>query len=151
MENRGLFESIAGWFKKIFQLLFPEDVLEMFGTDRQAGSGQEEMTDLCEPDRERKEQMKNTPAERRHIRFFGRVQGVGFRYQAMYSARNFELTGWVKNLSDGSVEMEIQGPSAAIDYVILNIQNGRWIRIDAMESSVIPVIEGERGFNVRGY
>lgn len=46
---------------------------------------------------------------RKHIYFSGRVQGVGFRYQAAYYARSLGLTGWVRNLSDGRVEMEIQG------------------------------------------
>ena len=92
-----------------------------------------------------------TPVERRHIRFYGRVQGVGFRYHIMYDARNHGLTGWVKNLADGSVEVEIQGPSAMIDFVILNLGRGRWIRIDEMESEKIPLVEDEHGFKVTGY
>ena len=47
---------------------------------------------------------------RKHFYFSGRVQGVGFRYKAMYLARGLELTGWVANLWDGRVEMEVQGP-----------------------------------------
>ena len=47
--------------------------------------------------------------ERRHYRFYGRVQGVGFRYRAQYTASHLGLTGWVANLWDGSVEMEAQG------------------------------------------
>lgn len=46
---------------------------------------------------------------RKHIIFSGRVQGVGFRYTACYLARSLGLTGWVKNLWDGDVEMEVQG------------------------------------------
>ena len=46
---------------------------------------------------------------------------------------------------------QIQGPSAAIDYVILNLGKGRWIRVEAMDSEKIPVVEGERGFKVTGY
>ena len=93
-----------------------------------------------------------TGTERRHILFFGRVQGVGFRYHAMYGARNHGLTGWVENLPDGSVEMEVQGPAAAIDRMILDIErSGRWIRIDQIDSRVMSAVEGERGFRVRGY
>ena len=91
------------------------------------------------------------PKIRRRYHFVGSVQGVGFRYQAMYGARNLGLTGWVSNLSDGSVEMEVQGPVAVIDHMIHNLQKGRWIRIEGMESKVIPVVPGERGFQVRGY
>ncbi|MDO5133652.1 MAG: acylphosphatase [Eubacteriales bacterium] len=94
----------------------------------------------------------NNRFERRHILFFGRVQGVGFRYHAMYGARNYGLTGWVENLSDGSVEMEVQGYSGAIDRMLSDIQkNGRWIAIDRIDSQAVPVVEDERGFRVRGY
>ena len=40
---------------------------------------------------------------RKHYYFEGRVQGVGFRYKAMYLARSMQLTGWVRNLYDGRV------------------------------------------------
>ena len=46
---------------------------------------------------------------RLYLRFTGMVQGVGFRWTNMGLAREHGLTGWVMNLSDGSVEMEIQG------------------------------------------
>ena len=49
---------------------------------------------------------------RRHIIFEGRVQGVGFRYRALYAAKQFGVTGWVRNLYDGTVEMEVQGREA---------------------------------------
>ena len=45
-----------------------------------------------------------------HVIFSGRVQHVGFRYTAYYMARELGLTGWVDNLPDGRVEMEVQGP-----------------------------------------
>ena len=41
---------------------------------------------------------------RRHYLFYGRVQGVGFRFTTYQKAKNLGLTGWVCNLSDGSVE-----------------------------------------------
>ena len=46
---------------------------------------------------------------RKHIYFSGQVQGVGFRYRAKNAARANDLTGWVDNLWDGRVEMEVQG------------------------------------------
>ena len=46
---------------------------------------------------------------RRHIYFSGRVQGVGFRFQASWAAKRLDLTGWVRNLDDGRVEMEVRG------------------------------------------
>ena len=88
---------------------------------------------------------------REHVIFSGRVQGVGFRYQAMYAARSFGLTGWVENLPDGTVEMEVQGPPAGCGRMMKHLRSGHWIRIDDMEMESLPVIVGERGFSVRGY
>lgn len=88
---------------------------------------------------------------REHIIFHGRVQGVGFRYQAMYAARDFGLTGWVANLPDGTVEMEVQGAPAAMGRMMKHLRSGHWIRIDDMEMESLPVVPGEKGFNVKGY
>ncbi len=46
---------------------------------------------------------------RNHILIKGRVQGVGYRYFCQNIADVYELTGWVKNLPDETVEIEIQG------------------------------------------
>lgn len=40
-----------------------------------------------------------------HVYYSGRVQGVGFRYTAEDLARDFSVTGWIKNLGDGRVEL----------------------------------------------
>ena len=82
---------------------------------------------------------------RTHIRFRGRVQGVGFRYTACYIARSLGLTGWVRNLWDGDVEMEVQGQPEVIDRLIAGLNQGRFIQIESMESEDIPVVE-ESGF-----
>lgn len=156
-----MFDRIRAWLLRLLQALFPGDMLEQIRQAAGAGDGEaaesgahgESLSDpdspARQPTQEELERMKETPVERRHIVFFGRVQGVGFRYHAMYDARNQGLTGWVENRYDGCVEMEIQGPGAAIDYVLENLENGRWIRIDAMESRKIPVVREERGFQVR--
>lgn len=44
----------------------------------------------------------------------GRVQGVGFRYEARSIARALGIYGWITNLSDGGVETYAEGPSSAI-------------------------------------
>ena len=59
---------------------------------------------------------------RRQIKFYGRVQGVGFRYKAGYMAETLGLTGFVHNEYDGSVRMEIQGEEAMIDRLIQTLQ-----------------------------
>ena len=83
---------------------------------------------------------------RRHIRFRGQVQGVGFRYRACHAANAVGATGWVRNEYDGSVTMEIQGTEEQIDQVILMIENGRFVRIENMEAKTIPLVERESGF-----
>ena len=86
---------------------------------------------------------------RRHIVFYGWVQGVGFRYRACHAANLFGCTGWVRNEGDGSVTMEIQGTKEAIDRVILAIERGTWVRIENMDSRTIPPEDDERGFRTR--
>jgi len=83
---------------------------------------------------------------RKHIRFYGSVQGVGFRYRAKNAAEMYGCTGWVTNEWDGSVTMEIQGEEAQIDQVILAIERGTFVRIENMECKTLPVIE-EYGFD----
>ena len=122
-------------------------------------TGQEELSPdgdfLARLYREEGEKMADLDPERdkirEHIIFHGRVQGVGFRYQAMYAARSFDLTGWVENLPDGSVEMEVQGTPAGIGNLLKHMQSGHWIRIDRMDTDMMPLVPGEKGFGVRGY
>jgi acylphosphatase len=46
--------------------------------------------------------------------FEGRVQGVGFRWSVRNLAKGFDVTGWIKNLADGRVQMQISGSAAEI-------------------------------------
>jgi len=78
---------------------------------------------------------------RKHILFYGRVQGVGFRYYSTYKAQFLGLTGWVRNLSDGSVEMEVQGEVTLIEDLIQYLQRQRFIRIERMEEEKIQLKE----------
>ena len=83
---------------------------------------------------------------RKRIRFYGEVQGVGFRYTAKHAADYYGCTGWVSNLYDGSVLMEIQGEEEQIDGVIRSLMKGRWIRIERMDAKAISLVEDERRF-----
>lgn len=76
---------------------------------------------------------------RKHILFYGRVQGVGFRYYSVNKARQLGLTGWVRNLYDGSVEMEVQGPERFIDELIIFLQNRRFVEIDDIKAKTVPI------------
>ena len=83
---------------------------------------------------------------RKHIIFYGSVQGVGFRWRARNAAEHFSCTGWAKNEWDGSVSMEIQGEEDDIDRVIFAIEKGTFVRIDNMDVKMLPVVEREYGF-----
>ncbi len=47
--------------------------------------------------------------QRLHIHYQGRVQGVGFRWAVREVAEGFDITGWIRNLSDGRVELVAEG------------------------------------------
>ncbi len=57
------------------------------------------------------------PAARRRktVFFSGRVQGVGFRYTAKTVATGFEITGTIRNLPDGRVELVVEGSHAELE------------------------------------
>ena len=82
---------------------------------------------------------------RKHIFFYGRVQGVGFRYYAVQKANQLGLTGWVKNLYDGSVEMEVEGQEEVIDQLIIFLQNRTYIWIERIDAKKIP-LQQDRSF-----
>lgn len=86
---------------------------------------------------------------RKHFFFSGRVQGVGFRYQSAYYARRLGLTGWVRNLSDGRVEMEVQGKEFVIAQLVLELKNTSYIRIERVVCENLPLKEGEDKFSTR--
>ncbi len=88
---------------------------------------------------------------RKAYRFYGSVQGVGFRWRARQAAQMLDLTGWVRNEYDGSVSMEVQGSDSAISRMIGMIDEGSFVHIDNMEMQRLAVHEGERGFRVEGY
>ena len=88
---------------------------------------------------------------RKHWKFYGDVQGVGFRYRASHAAEQLGITGWVKNCWDGSVEMETEGSEEAMDRLIEIIRSSRSIEITRMETELIPVC-GSKMFTIkRGY
>lgn len=58
------------------------------------------------------------------VKVFGRVQGVGFRYYAVHTARSLGITGYVRNETDGSVEAIATGDFSAVDTFIRKIVRG---------------------------
>lgn len=84
---------------------------------------------------------------RKRVCISGRVQGVGFRYRVRYLAPSLSITGWVKNLDDGRVEMELQGVENEIDKLFQELQKDRFIVIKDIKTDSLPVIE-EKGFRI---
>lgn len=50
----------------------------------------------------------------KHLQIFGSVQGVGYRAWTQFTAKNMNLTGWVRNRSDGTVEAVVTGPEKTV-------------------------------------
>lgn len=84
---------------------------------------------------------------RRHYIFYGRVQGVGFRYRARASADSYGVSGWVRNLADGTVEMEVEGYEESIDKMIQSIEQGRYVVIENLRVKETKPT-GERYFRI---
>lgn len=70
---------------------------------------------------------------RLHILYSGRVQGVGFRYQAKVTATGFDVAGTVRNLPDGRVELTAEGETEELEA----------FREAIKESGVGPMIRRE--------
>lgn len=80
----------------------------------------------------------------------GRVQGVGFRFFVQSNAKAMGITGWVKNMSDGSVTMELQGEAEIVERLIAKIKRGNeWIKVTNYTAQDLPIVEGENTFAIR--
>ena len=63
-------------------------------------------------------------ATRAKVRISGRVQGVSFRYFTQRTARALDLTGWVRNRPDGSVEALFEGERSTIEQALAACRQG---------------------------
>ena len=88
--------------------------------------------------------------QRYYIIFRGHVQHCGFRYFTWKMSKKVgNLTGWVKNMRDGAVEMEVQGPEENIEKFLTRIKKGRDnIRVDEMEMKEIDIVPNEKMYQV---
>ena len=75
----------------------------------------------------------------RHIIFTGRVQGVGFRFTAFNIANRYNLTGFVRNLPDGGVEMLAQGPDDDVSAGVRDIKESFSSYVTETKIEEIPV------------
>jgi acylphosphatase len=73
-----------------------------------------------------------------HIIYSGVVQGVGFRLTTQRKAEELHLAGWVRNLSDGRVEILVQGSQSSIEKFFLTIQNRFQENITERKTEMLP-------------
>ena len=87
---------------------------------------------------------------RLHIRVGGRVQGVGFRYFTQREARRLGLAGYVRNMPDGDVEMEAEGPAEQVEALAEAVRRGpAGSDVRDFRSDDRPPRRGEPDFEVR--
>ncbi len=80
----------------------------------------------------------------------GRVQGVGFRWTVRHIAKGFDVTGWVRNLMDGHVEMQVNGDEDEVRAFLDGIKQselGSYIRKQTEKKLEKPV--EANGFEIR--
>jgi acylphosphatase len=78
------------------------------------------------------------------------VQGVGFRYTVKDLARGFDVCGFVKNLDDGSVELQVMGEADELDAFLREIidESAMARNIRQHRMAEIPILMDCRGFRI---
>ncbi len=89
------------------------------------------------------------PLARARVIFSGYVQGVGFRFAAQMLASHMPLTGYVRNLPDGTVELEAQGERSEVKAFIKQIDRRMEDYISRTDMDWREAVEGEKDFSVR--
>lgn len=78
------------------------------------------------------------------LKVYGRVQGVGFRFYTQKTAKEMNVTGWVRNKSDGSVYIEATGKSENLEMFINWCEDGpAWAHVSKLEKQEIPVFDAD--------
>ncbi len=80
----------------------------------------------------------------------GRVQGVGFRMFVQRAARQHRVTGFTRNVSGGTVEVEAQGSRESVKTFQLEVSMGPvHSKVEKVERSSMELQSGEEGFNIK--
>lgn len=80
----------------------------------------------------------------------GRVQGVGFRYTARRAAAGFDVSGYVRNLPDGRVELVASGDADEVEGFLQALRESELAgHIDVESAADIPKPGALRGFEIR--
>lgn len=86
----------------------------------------------------------------KRVAYEGRVQGVGFRFCVKELAQGYEVVGWVKNLIDGRVQLEVQGETREVDAFLQAIlQSHLRALISQHTVQEVPQLERVKGFEIR--
>jgi len=72
---------------------------------------------------------------RKTVHFAGRVQGVGFRATSRMLSESFDVTGYVRNLNDGRVELVVEGERNEIGSFLDAIDDRMGILIESVDTS----------------
>jgi acylphosphatase len=85
---------------------------------------------------------------RRVVHYSGHVQGVGFRYTARRIAQNHEVTGYVRNLPDGRVELVAEGTRSHVDGFLDHVQSAMHSYISETITDDLDPSGGLEGFSI---
>lgn len=87
--------------------------------------------------------------QRREIYYQGMVQGVGFRYTTRRIAAGFRVSGFVRNLSDGRVELVVEGEPAELTRFLAMVRQELGQFIEIVEETIGPARNEYRRFEIR--
>ncbi len=88
--------------------------------------------------------------KRVHIIVSGRVQGVAFRAMTQREAMRLNLTGWVRNLSDGRVEAVFEGDEGSVEQMVQWCKHGpRLAVVERIDTTEEPCTGRFRDFQIR--
>jgi acylphosphatase len=93
-------------------------------------------------------EFQQTTLLRKKIVFSGKVQKVGFRLEVYELAKRLELSGWVKNRLDNSVEAELQGEIDKIDFLLKFMQSLKRATVKNLEIVDIDVDHSDLVFTL---
>jgi acylphosphatase len=87
--------------------------------------------------------------QQREIHYAGSVQGVGFRYTVRSLAARFDVTGFVRNLPDGRVQLVVEGPAGEIDDFLGAIKAEMTTYIRDVQETPRPAAGRFHAFEIR--
>ena len=88
--------------------------------------------------------------KRMHAKVYGRVQGVAFREYTRLEATRLGVSGWVRNLTDGSVEVLFEGEAAQVEALLAWLATGSpFSQVARVEHHDEPLMEETGPFFIR--